>query len=120
MLHLRKADTGQSLQLGYDGWQALDATRHNSLRFGTPPQVVPKRRKRTRVVQAFLDVLVEDNLNRGDLGRDCALDRLMQEGGYVFLPGVDHTSNSAIHIGEDYAGAIVTPCSHRRTRRLWS
>ena len=49
--------------------------------------------------------LVEDDLNRGALGRDCALDRLIRKGGYVFLLGVDHTSNSAIHIGEDYAGA---------------
>lgn len=51
------------------------------------------------------DSLVEDDLNRGALGRGCALDRLIRKGGYVFLLGVDHTSNSAIHIGEDYAGA---------------
>ncbi len=49
--------------------------------------------------------LVEDDLNRGALGKDCALDRLIRKGGYIFLLGVDHTSNSSIHIGEDYAGA---------------
>jgi aminoglycoside 3-N-acetyltransferase len=49
--------------------------------------------------------LVEDDLNRGALGRDCALDRLIRKGGYIFLLGVSHSSNSSIHIGEDYAGA---------------
>ena len=49
--------------------------------------------------------LVEDDLNRGALGRDCALDNLIKKGGYVFLLGVGHTSSSAIHIGEDYACA---------------
>ncbi len=49
--------------------------------------------------------LVEDDRNRGALGKDCALNRLIRKGGCVFLLGVDHTSNSAIHIGEDYAGA---------------
>ena len=43
--------------------------------------------------------LVEDDLNRG------ALDRLIKRWGYIFLLGVSHSSNSAIHIGEDYAGA---------------
>ncbi len=49
--------------------------------------------------------LVEADLNRGALGKGCALDRLLKKGGYIFLLGVDHTSNSSIHIGEDYAGA---------------
>ncbi len=48
--------------------------------------------------------LLKDDLNRGALGRDCGLDRLIKKGGYVFLLGVDHKSNSSIHIGEDYAG----------------
>ena len=47
--------------------------------------------------------LVDDG-DRSALGRDCALDRLCKKGGYVFLLGVDHNSNSTIHIGEDYAG----------------
>jgi aminoglycoside 3-N-acetyltransferase len=47
--------------------------------------------------------LVDDG-DRGALGRDCALDRLCKKGGYVLLLGVDHKSNSTIHIGEDYAG----------------
>ena len=46
-----------------------------------------------------------DDLDRGALGRDCALDRLCKKGGYVLLLGVDHKANSTIHIGEDYAGA---------------
>ena len=45
-----------------------------------------------------------DDLDRGALGRDCALDRLCKKGGYVLLLGVDQKSNSTIHIGEDYAG----------------
>ena len=49
--------------------------------------------------------LVEDDLERGALGRDCALDRLIKKGGYIFLLGVSQSSNSSIHIGEDYAGA---------------
>ena len=49
--------------------------------------------------------LVEDDLKRGALGKDCALDRLIKKGGYIFLLGVSHSSNSSIHIGEDYAGA---------------
>ena len=48
--------------------------------------------------------LVKDDLDRGALGKDCALDRLIKKGGYVFLLGVDHKANSAIHIGEDHAG----------------
>ncbi|HCL30318.1 MAG TPA: hypothetical protein DIC52_18040 [Candidatus Latescibacteria bacterium] len=48
--------------------------------------------------------LVEDDLDRGALGRDCALDRLIKKGGYVLLLGVDQGANSSIHIGEDYAG----------------
>ena len=57
--------------------------------------------------------LFADDENRGALGRDCALDRLMKKGGYVFLLGVDHKANSTIHIGEDYAGdnrhAAISP-----------
>lgn len=48
--------------------------------------------------------LMRDDLDRGALGRDCALDRLIKKGGYIFLLGVDQKSNSSIHIGEDYAG----------------
>lgn len=48
--------------------------------------------------------LLEGDLDRGALGRDCGLDRLIKKGGYVFLLGVGHKSNSSIHIGEDYAG----------------
>jgi len=48
--------------------------------------------------------LVGDDLERGALGRDCALDKLAQRGGCVFLLGVDHIVNSTIHIGEDYGG----------------
>ncbi len=48
--------------------------------------------------------LVKDDLERGALGKDCALDRLICRGGLVFLLGVGHEANSAIHIGEDYAG----------------
>ncbi len=50
------------------------------------------------------DDLLKNDLNRGALGRDCGLDLLIKKGGYVFLLGVDHKSNSSIHIGEDYAG----------------
>jgi aminoglycoside 3-N-acetyltransferase len=45
-----------------------------------------------------------DDLDRGALGKDCALDRLCKKGGYVLLLGVDQKSNSTIHVGEDYAG----------------
>ena len=48
--------------------------------------------------------LVKGDLERGALGRDCALDRLIKRDGLVFLLGVGHEANSAIHIGEDYAG----------------
>ena len=48
--------------------------------------------------------LVEDDLERGPLGTDSALDRLATRGGSVFLLGVDHQVNSTIHVGEDYAG----------------
>ena len=56
------------------------------------------------VIGADAEELVEDDLDRGALGRDCALDRLIKKGGYVLLLGVDHRTNSSIHIGEDYAG----------------
>ncbi|NKB67468.1 MAG: hypothetical protein GKR89_10435 [Candidatus Latescibacteria bacterium] len=55
--------------------------------------------------------LVADDLQRGALGRDCALDRLAQMGGWVLLLGVDHQVNSTIHVGEDYAG---DPDRHKR------
>jgi aminoglycoside 3-N-acetyltransferase len=45
------------------------------------------------------------------LGKGCALDRLIRKGGKVFLLGVDHRANSAIHIGEDYAS---DPGRHKR------
>jgi aminoglycoside 3-N-acetyltransferase len=34
----------------------------------------------------------------------CALDKHAQRGGWVLLLGVDHSSDSTIHIGEDYGG----------------
>ncbi len=48
--------------------------------------------------------LVGDDLERGALAEDCALDRLAKKGGWVFLLGVDHQVNSTIHVGEAYAG----------------
>lgn len=36
--------------------------------------------------------------------RRCALDKLARRGGWVLLIGVDHESNSTIHVGEDYGG----------------
>ncbi|MCZ6678816.1 MAG: AAC(3) family N-acetyltransferase [Candidatus Poribacteria bacterium] len=48
--------------------------------------------------------LVCDDLQRGPLGVDCALDRLAQRGGWILLLGVDHQTNSTIHLGEAYAG----------------
>ena len=56
------------------------------------------------VIGADAGQLVEDDLERGALGKDCALDRLAKKGGWIFLLGVDHKVNSTIHIGEDYAG----------------
>ena len=56
------------------------------------------------VVGPDAEDLVEDDLDRGALGRDSALYRLIKKGGHVFLLGVDHRANSSIHIGEDYAG----------------
>ena len=56
------------------------------------------------VVGPDAEDLVEDDLDRGALGRDSALDRLIKKGAHVFLLGVDHRANSSIHIGEDYAG----------------
>ncbi len=48
--------------------------------------------------------LVDGDLARGALGRNCALDKLAKAGGWVFLLGVTQDSNSTIHIGEDYGG----------------
>ena len=48
--------------------------------------------------------LVRDDLERGALGRGCALDKHIQSGGWVLLLGVDHSSDSSIHVGEDYGG----------------
>ena len=56
------------------------------------------------VIGPNAEELIEDDLERGALGRDCALDRLAQKGGWILLLGVDHQANSIIHIGEDYAG----------------
>jgi len=55
--------------------------------------------------------LVRDDLERGALAEDCALDRLAKKGGWVFLLGVDHKVNSIIHVGEAYAG---DPDRHRQ------
>ena len=55
--------------------------------------------------------LMRGDLERGALGEDCALDRLAKKGGWVFLLGVGHKSNSTIHIGEAYAG---DPARHSR------
>ncbi len=56
------------------------------------------------VIGPDAEALIRDDLERGALGRDCALDRLARKGGWVLLLGVDHQVNSTIHIGEDYAG----------------
>jgi aminoglycoside 3-N-acetyltransferase len=48
--------------------------------------------------------LVADDLKCGALGRGCALDRLAKKAGRILLLGVNHTANSVIHVGEDYAG----------------
>lgn len=56
------------------------------------------------VIGPDAEALVRDDLERGALGKDCAVDRLARRGGWVLLLGVDHQANSTIHIGEDYAG----------------
>jgi aminoglycoside 3-N-acetyltransferase len=56
------------------------------------------------VIGPDTEVLVMDDLECGALGRGCALHKLIDRGGLVFLLGVDHRANSAIHIGEDLAG----------------
>ena len=37
------------------------------------------------------------------VGIDSPIDRLAQAGGWVLLMGVDHTANTTIHVGEEYA-----------------
>jgi aminoglycoside 3-N-acetyltransferase len=56
------------------------------------------------VIGPDAEELVMDDLECGALGRGCALHKLIERGGLVFLLGVDHQENSAIHIGEDLAG----------------
>ncbi len=63
------------------------------------------------VIGPDAEELVCDDLERGALGRDCAVDRLARKGGWIFLLGVDHQANSTIHVGEDYAG---DPDRHKR------
>jgi len=47
--------------------------------------------------------LTTDHIKVRAMGKDSPIDRLAKKGGYVLLLGVDHTTNSAIHIGEAYA-----------------
>lgn len=47
--------------------------------------------------------LTADHIKVRALGKDSPIDRLAKKGGYVLLLGVDHTANSAIHVGEAYA-----------------
>ena len=63
------------------------------------------------VIGPEADALIRDDLERGPLGRDCALDRLAKKGGWILLLGVSHQVNSTIHVGEDYAG---DPDRHKR------
>ena len=48
--------------------------------------------------------VLRDDVKRGALGRDCAMDKLHKGGGWVLLLGVSQEYNSTIHIGEDYGG----------------
>lgn len=56
------------------------------------------------VIGSEVEGLVGKDLEHGALGQGCALHRLIDRGGLVFLLGVDHQANSVIHIGEDLAG----------------
>jgi aminoglycoside 3-N-acetyltransferase len=56
------------------------------------------------------DLVAGDEYARA-LGTGCALHRMIEAGGKVFLLGVSQGSNSAIHIGEDFAG---DPDRHKR------
>ena len=56
------------------------------------------------------DLVAGDEYARA-LGSGCALHRMIEAGGKVFLLGVGQGTNSAIHIGEDFAG---DPDRHKR------
>jgi len=48
--------------------------------------------------------LTERHLDGRTFGIGSPIDRLAQRGGKVFLLGVDHTTNSTIHVAEEHAG----------------
>ena len=50
------------------------------------------------------DALTRDHLAVRAFGVGSPIDRLAQRGGKVLLVGVGHTSNSMIHVAEEYAG----------------
>ena len=53
--------------------------------------------------------LTRDHLEGRALGVGSPLDRLARLGGKVLLLGVGHVSNSAVHVGEEYAGLPKAP-----------
>ena len=62
-------------------------------------------------IGAEAESLVTGDEHAPALGKGCALHKLMEEGGKVFLLGVSNKANSAIHIGEHVAG---DPDRHKR------
>jgi len=56
------------------------------------------------VIGADAQVLTEGHLDGRTFGIGSPVDRLAERGGKVFLLGVDHTTNSTIHVAEEHAG----------------
>ena len=56
------------------------------------------------VIGPDAELLTKDHLACRAFGMGSPIDRLAQMGGKVLLLGVGHVSNSAVHVGEEYAG----------------
>lgn len=48
---------------------------------------------------------MKDHLERGPLGIDSPVDRIAKKDGWILLLGVDHTTNSTVHVGEAYVSS---------------
>ncbi len=68
-------------------------------------RTAPRARRSNHPILSFAGVGVEEALNAQSIEDPLApIGVLAEQGGYVLLMGVDHTSNTSIHYGEKLAG----------------
>lgn len=86
--------------------------RHTPSQMGLITETLRKREESMRslhprhsvgVIGKKAEEVVNGHLQAGSVGKGSPIDKLAEQGGYILLLGVDHTSNTIIHTAEVYA-----------------